>query len=77
MCPPLLLLPSLVLISTPLTAARTIRAGKPKPGCARCYNAAVEAMATCGRWQEALAVLNDMPRQGVRPDNRTYSAASE
>ncbi|CAM9860481.1 unnamed protein product, partial [Ectocarpus sp. 12 AP-2014] len=43
--------------------------------CARCHTAAVEAMATSGRWKEALALLKDMPRQGVRPDIHTYSAA--
>lgn len=34
-------------------------------------------MALSGRWQEALALLNDMPRQGLSPDARTYSAASK
>lgn len=43
----------------------------------QCYNAGVAAMSDSGRWQEALAILNEMRRTGVRPDNYTYSAASE
>lgn len=34
-------------------------------------------MATSARWQEALALLYDIRREGVVPDQHSYSAASE
>lgn len=43
----------------------------------QCWNAAMSAMAMSARWEEALALMNDMERKGVSPDQHSYSAASE
>lgn len=37
------------------------------------YNLVVEALAKAGEWQQALRVLGEMRREGVRPTEFTYN----
>ncbi len=39
------------------------------------YNAAITACGKSGKWEEALALLKEMPAAGVAPDSGSLSAA--